>query len=428
MRVRVLFLGLVFVVFFGTAVFAQEAEEIKAKISDQEQKIIELEQEIATYEKELVVIDSEKRTLESAVRELDISRQKVSANINLEERKINALGREITALDDDIGDTEIKIEEFRTALSGLLAQMHAVEEQSLVESFLSAGSIGDVWGDLDIVSQIHESVQNEVGKLRSERTVLKESRETSTEKRAERAAHQNTLISQRRAVDITKREKNDLLTVTNKKESSYQDLLEEKMAAKAEFEASLRELESALTYTLDPTQIPAAGKGVLAWPLKNIFITQQFGKTADSGRLYASGTHNGVDFRASIGTPVLATLSGTVVATGNTDGGGCYSYGKWILIRHNNGLSTLYAHLSNIMVTQGQAVSTRDIVGLSGYTGYATGPHLHMSLFITDGVQTKNLGDWYRENGRKATTACAKKGITIPIAAKNAYLDPMEYL
>ena len=117
----------------------------------------------------------------------------------------------------------------------------------------------------------------------------------------------------------------------------------------------------------------------------------------------------------------MASLSGTVTGTGNTDiYRGCYSYGKWVLIKHSNGLSTLYAHLSHIAVQDGATVSRGDVIGNSGNTGYSTGPHLHFSVYVSDAVQLKRLGDV------KQKTACANA--VIPVASLNAYLDPLEYL
>jgi murein DD-endopeptidase MepM/ murein hydrolase activator NlpD len=158
----------------------------------------------------------------------------------------------------------------------------------------------------------------------------------------------------------------------------------------------------------------------LKFPLQKIRITQYFGNTAFSTKnpqIYSSGTHNGVDFAASIGTPIHASLSGIVVGAGNTDIKSCRSYGKCIMIKHANGLSTLYAHLSLIAVTVGQNVTTGEIIGYTGNTGISTGPHLHFGVYATEGVNiTKNKGSKYCSN------------VTIPYADLKAYLNPLSYL
>jgi murein DD-endopeptidase MepM/ murein hydrolase activator NlpD len=132
----------------------------------------------------------------------------------------------------------------------------------------------------------------------------------------------------------------------------------------------------------------------------------------------ATRAHNGVDIRAGIGTPVKTALSGVVWGTGNTDiARGCYSYGKWILIKHANGLTTIYGHLSQIKVVAGDKVITGDVIGYSGNTGYSTGPHLHFGVYATQGVIMEKYSQ---------SKSC--KTVVLPLADPKAYLNPMSYL
>jgi len=173
-----------------------------------------------------------------------------------------------------------------------------------------------------------------------------------------------------------------------------------------------------LEYLLDPSKLPKTGVGALKWPLQSIYITQYFGKTIDAKRLYVSGTHNGVDFRAAVGTKVFSVRSGVVKGIGDTDAqSGCYSYGKWILIEHDNGVSTIYGHMSAITVKAGDSVTTGQVIGYSGNTGYTTGPHLHLTVVASDAVSVQ-----------KYTASKYCKLVYIPVASSKAYLDPMLYL
>jgi murein DD-endopeptidase MepM/ murein hydrolase activator NlpD len=94
-----------------------------------------------------------------------------------------------------------------------------------------------------------------------------------------------------------------------------------------------------------------------------------------SGGSWSSGYHTGVDFRASSGTPVKSVAPGTVVSAG---WGG--AYGNEIVIRHNDGRYSQYAHLSALNVRSGQSVSGGQQIGYSGSTGNSTGPHLHFEI------------------------------------------------
>lgn len=95
------------------------------------------------------------------------------------------------------------------------------------------------------------------------------------------------------------------------------------------------------------------------------------GYQATSG-LWSSGSHSGIDFQASMGTPVQSVAAGEVVEAGF---GG--SYGNNIVIKHNDGTYTQYGHLSSLAVSVGQSVTSGQQIGLAGSTGNSTGPHLH---------------------------------------------------
>jgi murein DD-endopeptidase MepM/ murein hydrolase activator NlpD len=92
---------------------------------------------------------------------------------------------------------------------------------------------------------------------------------------------------------------------------------------------------------------------------------------------------------------------------------GC-GYGKWVMVKHSNGISTLYAHLSLPTVAVGDNVPTGQVIGYSGNTGFTTGPHLHFGVYVTQGFQT--------------TKSVSCPGVIIPYTAQNGYLNPLSYL
>jgi hypothetical protein len=94
-------------------------------------------------------------------------------------------------------------------------------------------------------------------------------------------------------------------------------------------------------------------------------------KTSNYGWRWERG-HHGVDIRLTTGEPVHSAFSGVVRIASRMGG-----YGNCVVIRHPNGLETLYGHLSKINVQPNQPVAAGDIIGLGGSTGRSTGPHLH---------------------------------------------------
>lgn len=103
-------------------------------------------------------------------------------------------------------------------------------------------------------------------------------------------------------------------------------------------------------------------------PTPSRVVTSNFGYRASFGR-----QHKGMDIKVYIGDSIRAAFAGKVRIV-RYEGGG---YGKYIVIRHNNGLETIYGHLSAQLVEEGQEVKSGEVIGLGGNTGRSTGSHLH---------------------------------------------------
>ncbi|MFT3915607.1 MAG: M23 family metallopeptidase [Anaeromyxobacteraceae bacterium] len=115
----------------------------------------------------------------------------------------------------------------------------------------------------------------------------------------------------------------------------------------------------------------SAQRGFLKSPLKYAHLTSRFGSRKHPVLGYTR-MHEGVDYGAPVGTPVWAVGDGRVEQAGWN--GGC---GKAVTLRHRNGFETVYCHLSSVAVSAGKGVAQKQIIGYTGQTGLATGPHLH---------------------------------------------------
>ncbi|MEK7457914.1 MAG: M23 family metallopeptidase [Patescibacteria group bacterium] len=91
--------------------------------------------------------------------------------------------------------------------------------------------------------------------------------------------------------------------------------------------------------------------------------------------------HPGYDIRATFGSEIYPVRSGTVVNVEFEKGG----YGRYVLIEHENGIQTLYAHMSKTTMKVGDKVDTSDVIGYVGLTGHSTGPHVHFEVRVTGG-------------------------------------------
>ncbi|OGI92699.1 hypothetical protein A2933_00055 [Candidatus Nomurabacteria bacterium RIFCSPLOWO2_01_FULL_46_18] len=405
---------LIFPAFFS---YGQTARDLQNKIEQKNEDIAKLEAEIKQYQIQLNDLGKQKSSLAGELKQLDITRKKLVADIAITQNKIDKTNLKIGGLSSQIGSKEELIANDLRAIAENIKKTDEFEQTTLIEILLSKNDFTLVWNDVDNRATVREKIRQTINELREVKSELEDTREETIAAKKELEALKSKLADQKKIVDQNTKDKNKLLTQTKNSEANYQALVADRRAKTLVFEKELRDYESQLKYILDPSSLP--GKGVLSWPLDSILITQMFGKTEDGKRLYASGTHNGADFRASIGTPVKAMTDGVVAGTGDTDiqcpG---VSFGRFVLIKYNNGLAGTYGHLSLVKVSAGQKVKRGEIVAYSGNTGYSTGPHLHVSLYAKDAVEVKTL----------PSKSCPGRVLTQPISAINAYLDPLYYL
>lgn len=127
--------------------------------------------------------------------------------------------------------------------------------------------------------------------------------------------------------------------------------------------------------------------GELYWPVQGARLSQNVGPRRHPVFGYRS-CHTGMDLAAGTGTPIAAAATGIVTAVTTLR-----AYGRVIVIAHNGGLSTMYAHLSRFNVSVGQGVAVGDTIGFVGSSGWSTGPHLHFEVHV-NGTPFNPLG-WF---------------------------------
>lgn len=409
---------------FGThlASAQTELEKLQGQISERTSRLEEIQKEIAKYEAALQEVGAEKNTLQKAINQLELERKKIEADIKYTENKIESTDLTINKISFEIGETEGSIRKNEDTIRYIMRQMDMSNDESLIEVLLRHSNIAEFWDTFESLETVRSGIGDKVDELSDLKAALENNRELNAEQKEQLLSLKDQYSDQQNILSNNKAEKAELLSATKNEEAAYQQMLKDKQAARDQLMAEVRNIESQIKFILDPNTIPSKGSGVLMWPLSNPIITQRFGYTAFAASgAYNGSQHNGLDLGTPVGTPLHAPLTGRVRNVGNTDlVPGCYSWGKWLLIDHPNGLSSMFAHLSQVSVSPGQEVKTGDIVGYSGNTGYSTGPHLHYTLYVTAGVQVMAFNQF------KSVTGCG--AALSPFAGIEAYLDPLDYL
>ncbi len=399
---------------------AKSVDELRSSITETQSKRTELEKEIARYQDQIDVLSKSANTLSNTILSLDISRKKIEASVALTENKIKTTNLEVQRLGIQIGIKDDSIIENRKIIKKSFQSIYRKDSTSIIETFLLQESISSGSDEVYSLLKIQQGITDLVDNLKITKRGLEGNKKEIEAKNRELVTLRSEFKYQVRVLEENKKEKNKLLAETKNQEDSYKKLLAEKKAKHDEYARELFQYESELRIAINLNDIPSVGSKALSWPLDKVFVTQYYGNTefVVANNPYGGRGHNGIDLRASVGTRVKTALGGVVKGTGNTDlAKGCYSYGNWVLVEHPNGLSTVYGHLSLVSVQVGQAVTTGDVIGYSGNTGYSFGPHLHFGVLATEGVRIlKNPNSKY----------CSS--VAVPSASLDAYQNPISFL
>ncbi len=396
--------------------------EMQAQIDVANAQIQKLKGEIAELQKDLNATTAQKQTLQNAIKVLDLQIQKLQKSVTLTTSQISQTDTKIKVISGDIRSTEEKISDAQAGVGESLRQLEQMDEEHLVTSLFGGATLSGFFDEAVTLGSLRGELQNKIQNLSELKVDLQTSKQSAEQKRQELAALKANLTQQKQGVSAAKADQTTLLTQTKNKENAYQTLIAQKQAEEEKFEADLRNFEAQLGLSVAAGSLPAARAGVLQWPVDSVRITQYFGNTSfatQNPQIYGHKGHNAIDLAAPSGTRIKSALGGVVAGTGNTDST-CpnASYGKWVFIKHDNGLSTLYAHLSVIAVSSNQRVEEGEVLGYSGSTGYSTGPHLHFGVYATSGSEITSF----------PSKSCKGKTYTMPVADVTAYLNPLSYL
>ncbi|MEK7503121.1 MAG: peptidoglycan DD-metalloendopeptidase family protein [Patescibacteria group bacterium] len=393
MVTRLLLILSLFWAILANQAFAKAENDLKAKIDEKNKEIERLELEIKEYQENLGEAEAKTQTLKSEITRIEKEIKNLNSQISLTEKKIQKKELEITSLGTEISQKEALLLEQKEALAKSLRELNEMESQNLLEMLLSYDNLSDFFDVIEDNQKLNSSIKESVEVLKTTKNTLAQEKTKAQEARDELKFLKNELGDKKSITNSQKSEKSSLFSETKNEEARFQKLLSEREREREAILDEIQRIEDELRGKIDSSALPEPRPGTLLWPIEGAILTQGFGNTPYSKILYNGQPHNGIDIKASVGTRVLASEVGVVKEMGNTDIFGlgtrkpCLSYGKWVLIEHPNGLSTLYAHLSLTRVQKGEIIKRGDLIAYSGSTGYATGPHLHFTVYESKTVQ-----------------------------------------
>lgn len=383
---------LVFAMVFGIVINAfavssstirQQIEDLKKKESDVKARQNELQNEIKQNENKQLDLVEQKSQID---RQIELIQEEISIK-NEEIRQYNLL---IAEKQNELDDAIAAKNELDAKYQARVRAMEESGDVSYWSILFKASSFADMLDRVDMINEIAEADVRMLQDLQKAAEDIEKAREElAAEKleleqtKSDLAAKEEELLAMRAQSDELLNKliaDNDKLRDAAVKYEAMEDQLSSQLAAKEqELTAAVRAEQNAQNNSGNSGNGGSNGGSTSSSgfirPVSGGYISCPYGY-----RIHpitgAYSFHNGVDIAVGAGTPIKASASGKVTVASYT-----YVWGYYVTINHGNGFSTLYAHMTNYIVSYGQYVSQGQVIGYVGSTGYSTGNHLHFTIY-----------------------------------------------
>ncbi len=359
-------------------------EELQKAINDKANELQKINGQILDNQKGLLETNQKSKTLNQQVKKLDTQISFLNLNIKFSGVQIEKLKLELQNLSYDIEAKEQDLDGKKVAITRFVREYQARQNENLLAIFLKNQSLTESIFQSQTLSTINADLAKSVDELMSVKKDLEAKLGQAAEKKTAVEVQSENLKNQRVIVQDQQQGKKDLLDQTKNQEKAYQRIISDLEKKQTDINDQIDTIENQLRANFNVNLLPTKRPGVFKKPVDGR-LTQEYGKIS---YLYHGKPHNGIDWGAPVGTPITAARDGVVLAVGNN---GRYQYGKYVVIKHDNGFNTLYAHMSRQAAHEGDTVKAGDVIGYVGETGYAFGAHLHFGLYWGDSFYIKNI-------------------------------------
>lgn len=365
---------------------SQDISSLNAQIAKKKSAIEQLEKSIVDVKNNITKKQTESKSLKNQLSILDNEITKVQLNIELTQDKVDTLNLEIQTLQITIGDKEEVIKRQKVIIAELIRNIAYSSDQSYVQILASYDNFSQLYGQMHALQTVEQDIGKSVKSIRLAKEDLQVKKQETEEHKAEVVVLEEQLKQQKDDLSEQSANKQHLLAQTQSSEKTYATLLTSLKGQYQQTESEISSIEKQVRSKLTEKQrlelLQGADATRLSWPVPSHYITAYFHDPSYPFRYIFE--HPAIDIRAAQGTVVRAAASGYIAQSRRCTVSTCYSY---IMIIHNDGISTVYGHMSRIDVAIDQFVTRGDMIGLSGGRPgtvgagpFVTGPHLHFEV------------------------------------------------
>lgn len=367
-------------------VFAGEIDELKQQLEERSKEIKELKDKEGQYKAAASHAHEASESLTELITDYNRQIRNVEDGIYIKQKEISAVTLEIRRTELEILAKEENVKRIHAYISAVLREIYENSDEQVTEMMFKYDDFSEFFDQVEYRGNLQNELTTQLDIIKEIKHQLEKQKDELNNEREESKALKSDLENQSTILDNQRSEKKNLLDDTKNEEWRYKELLKTVREKQEAIKREIFELEDKLRQAVDKASVPVARPGVLNWPAEGK-LSQGYGCTqfAKTSKAYPTCFHNGIDVAAPLGTPVKSARKGNVIAVQNAP----YAYGKWIAIEHDNGLVTLYAHLSLQSASVGQQVDWGEVIGYMGSTGYSTGSHLHFTVYAPNTFTTQ---------------------------------------
>ena len=371
-----------------TSALREKQQKIQSLIEANEKKLKQLESKKKETEEYLSTLMEKVELLRDKISALEADADVIQANIDDVQSRINKTEAEIKETQRKIDEKQKAFDKTYDEYCQRLRAMYISGTVSKLEMLLSSSDLSSILTRSQMIKSVSQQdsktldslmtqmqeIEKDKADLEAKRIELNENKEKLQEEKAKLEANIANVRKAKSELDNEVDECNALMRKISNQQSEYREAIENDEARKAAVEREIQRAIAAASHQTGGSSSGSVGNGngSLSYP------TSYHGISAGYPNYSSGRYHGGVDFPCPTGTPVCAAASGTVILAQNLN----YSYGHYIIIDHGNGLSTLYAHNSTLLVGVGEHVSKGQTIAYSGSTGNSTGPHCHFEVRV----------------------------------------------
>jgi murein DD-endopeptidase MepM/ murein hydrolase activator NlpD len=337
-------------------------EELQQQLQQQQQQQQQLEQE----QQQIQRMES---SAQNRLGDLKQTIQATTEQIQHNEARLNQANAQLKALESELAIAEKSYQDKQVATAGRLRYLQRQRQQTGWATLLQSQTLQEFLDRRYKLARVYQADQTVLAELRQGADELDKRRHDIERQKNEIALITQQLQAQKSQFEAQAQTQQALVTRLRDDRSA----LEEAEARLTQDSQNLSLLIQQLLATQSQGRIVVRGTGRFSLPSDG-FISSNFGWRTHPILGYQR-FHAGVDFGADYGSTIRAADTGVVIFAGWYGG-----YGQTVIVDHGGGLTSLYAHSSELYVAEGQAVQKGEAIAAVGSTGLSTGPHLHFEV------------------------------------------------